>query len=72
MTNEGNSGTISSHNLVTIFLLRQPKIELGLPVFEVQCWFIISVLSNTISKSFSHEPFVDKCGLSSSKIYVID
>lgn len=54
-----------------IFLLRQPKIELVLPVSVTHCWFIMSLLSNTTSKSFSYETFEDKCGLSPSLIYEI-
>ena len=54
-----------------IFLLRQRKIEFVLPVFVIHCWFTRSVLSNIISEFLSNEPFVDRCGLSSSKIYVI-
>ena len=44
LTYEGNSGTITSYNWVMIFLLRQPKIKLVVPVFVINCWFIMSVL----------------------------
>lgn len=72
LTNEEDNETIISHSVVMIFLLRQPKIELVLPVSVTHYWFTMSLLSNTTSKSFSHETFVNECGLSPSLIYKIN
>lgn len=68
LTSEGNNGAITSQNVAALSLWRQPKIELVPPAAVTHCWFIMSLLSNATSKSFSHETFVYKCGLAPSLI----